>query len=218
MKIGVLGTGVVGKTIADALVARGHEVVMGSRLATGETVTAWADAAGERGTAGTFADAARAGDVVFHCTGGKVALAALEAAGAENLAGKILVELANPLDFSQGFPPSLTVCNTDSLAETIQRAHPEARVVKTLNTMNCGVMVDPGQLAGPTEVFVCGDDPDARAQVAAWLTQWFGWGAAIDLGDLSAARGLEAWLLLWPRLYQALGTADFNIRIVKKDA
>lgn len=142
-------------------------------------------------------------------------MAVLEQAGTSNLAGKILIDLANPLDFSNGFPPSLTVCNTDSLAEQIQRAHPGAKVVKTLNTTNVSVMVDPGRLAGPTDLFVCGDDPDARNQVAAWLTEWFGWGEAIDLGDLSAARGVEAWLLLWPRLYQALGTADFNIRVVR---
>jgi len=204
----------VGRTIATKLVSIGHEVRMGSRTADNDTAVGWAAEAGARASNGTFADAAAFGEVVFNCVSGRHTLAALESAGAQNLDGKVLVELANPLDFSTG-AMKLTVANTDSLAERVQRAFPGARVVKSLNTMNCDLMVDPTLLPEDTEVFVCGDDPGARAQVSAWLQEWFGWRAPLDLGDLTAARGLEAWLHLWLRLYGALGTTRFNLKIVR---
>jgi hypothetical protein len=186
---------------------------MGARSAGNEKAVAWARASG--GSEGTFADAAAFGEVVFNCTSGEHSLAALRQAGAEHLAGKILVDVANPLDFSKGFPPSLLVCNTDSLAEQIQRAFPQARVVKSLNTMNCRLMVEPARLPGDHEVFVAGNDAEARAQVAEWLRAWFGWKAPIDLGDLTAARALEMWLPLWLRLMGTLKTPDFNLRLVR---
>lgn len=213
MKHAVLGTGEVGRTIASKLASLGHAVRMGSRTPDNATAAAWAESAGADASHGTFADAAAFGDVVWNCTSGKHSHAVLAAAGA-HLAGKVLIDLANPLNFSQGFPPFLDVANTESLAEQLQAAHPEARVVKTLNTMANAVMVDPGRLAEPTEVFVCGDDADAKATVVGILGE-FGWESPVDLGGLSAARGTEAWLLLWTRLYGALGTGDFNIRIVK---
>jgi 8-hydroxy-5-deazaflavin:NADPH oxidoreductase len=140
MKLAVLGTGIVGATIASKLVALGHEVRMGSRTTGNERAVAWAEEAGAGASEGTFADAATFGEVVFNCTAGTASLEALSAAGEENLAGKVLVDVANPLDFSQGMPPTLAVCNTDSLGEQIQRAFPDARVVKTLNTVNAEVM------------------------------------------------------------------------------
>jgi predicted dinucleotide-binding enzyme len=214
MRIGVLGTGMVGTTIGSKLVELGHEVMLGSRMPDNEKATAWAAESG--GTHGTFADAAAHGELVFNCTAGAGSLAALEAAGAENLAGKTLVDVSVPLDFSQGFPPTLFVSNTDSLAEQIQAAFPDARVVKSLNTMNCLVMVDPSRVPGEHDVFVAGNDDDAKAQVAELLGS-FGWREAniLDLGDLTAARGLEMWLPLWLRVYGALGTGDFNLRIVR---
>src|SRR5262245_53747100 len=133
MKIGILGTGIVGRTLGDKLVELGHEVRMGARQAGNETATGWASAAGGRASAGTFADAAAHGEMVFNCTKGEVTLEVLRQAGADNLGGKVLVDVTNPLDFSHGFPPSLAVCNTDSLGEQVQRAVPQARVVKALN-------------------------------------------------------------------------------------
>ena len=161
MRIGVLGTGTVGETVASKLVEVGHEVTMGSREAGNEKAVAWSAAAGDAASEGTFADAAEFGEIVVNATAGQHSLEALEAAGATLLAGKVIMDIANALDFSQGFPPSLTVANTDSLAEQIQRAHPEAKVVKALNTVTAAVMVDPSSLGEPTNLFICGDDAGA---------------------------------------------------------
>jgi predicted dinucleotide-binding enzyme len=216
MKIGVLGTGIVGSTIASKLSALGHDVKMGSRSAGNETARAWAAGAGPGASEGSFADAASFGEVVFNCTAGVHSLDALEAAGAGNLAGKVLVDVANPLDFSQGMPPRLSVCNTDSLGEQIQRAFPEARVVKALNTLNCLVMVDPARVPGEHDAFISGNDDGAKAQVRELLGS-FGWPAEriVDLGDITGARGAEMYLLLWLRLFGAVQTGDFNVKLVR---
>lgn len=213
MKIAVLGTGMVGQQIARKLVALGHEVMMGSRTADNEKAAAFVEEAGAGARAGTFADAAAFGEMVFNCTAGVASLAALEAAGAQALGSKILLDLSNPLDFSKGFPPSLSICNDDSLGEAIQRAFPELRVVKTLNTMANPIMVEPGRIPGAHEVFVSGNDAEAKAEVTRFLREQLGWTQVIDLGDISTARGTEAWLLLWTRLYAALGHADFNLHL-----
>jgi 8-hydroxy-5-deazaflavin:NADPH oxidoreductase len=215
MRIAIVGTGMVGKTIGDKLVSIGHEVRMGSRSATNEAAVGWAKAAGARASCGTFADAAAFGEVVFNCTPGMVSLQALEAAGAANLAGKVLFDLSNPLDFSKGRPPTLSVCNTDSIGETIQRQFPDLKVVKTLNTMTCRLMVDAARVAGEHDVFVAGNDAEARHQVTGWLKEWFGWKAPIDLGDITASRALEMYLPLWLRLMGALKTGDFNLKVVR---
>jgi predicted dinucleotide-binding enzyme len=214
MRVGVLGTGVVGRTLASKLAELGHEVTMGSRRADNEDAAAWAAGAGA--SHGTFADAAEAGEIVVNATAGGASLDALAAAGPENLTGKLLIDVANALDFSAGFPPTLSVFGHDSLAEQIQRAHPDARVVKTLNTMNCDVMVDPARVPGEHDVFVCGDDDGAKAQ-ARELLEGFGWPAdsIVDLGDLTAARGTEAYVLFWLRLYGAFGTGDLNIKVAR---
>jgi predicted dinucleotide-binding enzyme len=216
VKIGVLGTGMVGRTIATRLAGLGHEVTMGSRTADNEAAAGWAETAGEPARHGTFADAAAAGEMVFNCTAGTASLAALEAAGADNLAGKVLVDVSNPLDFSRGMPPGLSVAGHDSVGEQIQRAFPDARVVKSLNTINCEVMVDPSRVPGSHAVFVAGDDDEAKAQVRGLLRE-FGWPetAIIDLGDIGAARGTEGYVLLWLRLMGVYGTPDFNIATVR---
>jgi 8-hydroxy-5-deazaflavin:NADPH oxidoreductase len=152
---------------------------------------------------------------VFNCTAGGVSLAALRLAGAENLAGKVLVDVSNPLDFSRGFP-ALSVCNTDSNAEQIQREFPDARVVKSLNTVNCNLMVDASRVPGDHDVFVAGDDAEAKAKVASILREDFGWRTVVDLGDLTGARPLEMHVLMWLRLYNALGTPDFNVHVVQR--
>lgn len=216
MRIGVLGTGSVGRTIATKLLELGHEVAMGSRSAESEALKEWLGEAGEDASGGTFADAAAAGELIFNCTAGTASLEALAAAGDENLAGKTLVDVANPLDFSGGFPPTLSVCNDDSLAEQIQAAHPQVRVVKALNTVNAAVMVDPGRVPGDHVIFVCGDDEAAKAQVCA-LLEAIGWAREriVDLGDLTAARAAEMYLPLWLRLMKTLGSAEFNISIAR---
>lgn len=214
MRIGVLGTGPVGQALATRLVEAGHEVTMGSRDPANPTARQWAATAGERAHAGDFAAAAAAGELVVNATSGVASLAALAAAGTGNLAGKVLADVANALDSSAGMPPTLAVPQGDSLAEQIQRAHPAARVVKTLNTMNADVMAHPELVAGEHDVFVAGDDEDAKATVTGLLGD-LGWPAAsiLDLGGLQAARGLESWLHLWLALRLAIGHNHFNLRI-----
>jgi predicted dinucleotide-binding enzyme len=214
--MGVLGTGMVGQALATKLVELGHEVTMGSRQAGNERAVAWAAGAGDLASQGSFADAAAFGELLFHCTAGMHSLAALGEAGVGNLAGKILIDIANPLDFSGGFPPTLAVCNTDSLGEQIQSTFPDTRVVKALNTMNCQVMVDPGLVAGDHAAFMCGEDADAKRQVRELLKS-FSWPAEriVDLGGIRAARGLEMYLPLWLSLMGATGGPNFNIAVLR---
>ena len=215
MRFGVLGTGTVGRTIAGKLVARGHEVLLGARDARNADAAAWAREAGSKASHGAFADAAAFGEIVFHCAMGAAALEVIRAAGPENLRGKLLVDVSNPLEFVEGAPPRLFTEGGESLAERIQAVASGAKVVKALNTVNAAVMVAPERLRGDHDVFVAGNDAGARARVAELLRTDFGWRSPIDLGDLTAARALEAYLPLWLRLYGVLRTPDFNIRVVR---
>lgn len=194
MRIGVLGTGMVGRAISGRLAELGHDVQVGSRTAGEGTVE--------------FADAAAHGDIFFNCTNGAASLDALGAAG--DLTGKVVIDVTNALDGSGG----LFVGNDDSLGERIQAAFPEARVVKSLNTINCNLMVDPSLVPGDHVVFVCGNDEDAKATVTSLLGE-FGWTPerVIDLGDITAARGTEQYLMLWLRLWRAVGGPQFNIAV-----
>lgn len=215
MKIGVLGTGMVGETIATKLVQLGHSVRMGSRTAGNARSAAWAEKAGSNGSAGTFGEAASFGEVLFVCTKGDGTIDALRAAGAPALAGKVVIDISNPLDFSKGMPPSLFVSNTDSLGEMIQRTFPEARVVKTLNTVNCRVMVEPSLVPGDHDMFLCGNDAEAKSTVRTILTSWFGWKHVIDLGDITNARATEQLLPIWVRLWGVLQTPNFNFHVAR---
>lgn len=215
MKIGVLGTGMVGKAISTKLVQLGHSVKMGSRTSNNEKAAEWAKASGANASQGTFADAAAFGELVFNCTSGMASLEVLKLAGANNLSGKVLIDISNPLDFSKGMPPTLSVCNADSLGEQIQRAFPAVKVVKTLNTMNCNIMVNPSLVPGSHDVFVCGNDAGAKSKVTEILKNWFGWKSVIDLGDITSARGVEMMLPIWIRLMGALQTPNFNFKIVR---
>jgi 8-hydroxy-5-deazaflavin:NADPH oxidoreductase len=217
MKIAVLGTGAVGQAIGSKLIELGHNVVMGSRTATNEKATAWKEKNGANASIGTFSDAANFGEIIFNCTNGNGTMEAIAAAGAENLNGKILIDISNPLDFSAGFPPTLSVSNTDSLGEQIQRAYPNVKVVKTLNTINCEVMVNPALLPGVHDVFMSGNDQGAKATVATILREWFGWQSVVDLGDISTARGAEMILPLWIRVMGAIKTPMFNFKLVKQE-
>ena len=225
MRIAVLGTGVVGRTLAARLDGLGHDVVTGTRDPAATMART------EPGGFGTppypqwqaehprvrllsFAEAAAFAELLLNATSGSAAMAALVAAGEPALAGKVLIDVSNPLDYSRGMPPTLDPVNTDSLGEQIQRAFPATRVVKALNTMNCQVMVDPGRVPGEHNVFLCGNDDVAKAAATALITS-FGWpaGSLIDLGDISAARGTEMLLALWLRLMGSFGHADFNFHI-----
>jgi 8-hydroxy-5-deazaflavin:NADPH oxidoreductase len=183
MKIAVLGTGMVGDAIGAKLIQCGHEVKMGSRTATNEKAADWVKKNGTHASQGTFADAASLGEIVFNCTHGVASLEALNLAGAHNLKNKILIDIANALDFSKGMPPSLVVCNTNSLGEQIQRAFSDTKVITTLNTMNCSLMVNPDLVAnGDHDIFISGNDMEAKTTVTKILRDWFGWKSIVDLG------------------------------------
>ena len=214
MRIAIIGTGTVGRTLARGLRRVGHDVVVGTRdpEETGRREE-WTDVGVPLMPLGTVAADA---DLVLNATNGLASLAALGEVGSDRLAGKVLVYVSNPLDFSQGFPPTLGVKDTDSLAEQIQRAFPEAQVVKSLNTVTASVMIDPGSVGdGDTTIFAAGDDAQARKQVVALLRE-LGWKDIIELDGLQNARGLEMWLPLWVRLMAALGTGEFNIKVVRE--
>jgi predicted dinucleotide-binding enzyme len=227
MKIGVFGTGVVGQTIAGKLAILGHEVMIGTR-----DVQATLARTGKDGSSpsafrgwleahptvklGTHAQTASHGELLVNATNGGASIDALKAARSADLSAKVLLDIANPLDFSKGMPPSLFISNTDSLAETIQRTFPALHVVKTLNTMNASLMVAPGLLPERTNVFMSGNEASAKAK-AKDLLMSFGWADAdiIDLGDITTARGTEQILPIWVRLYGALQSPLFNFRIVQ---
>jgi hypothetical protein len=222
MDVGVLGSGMVGRTLAGKIAETGQGVMIGTRDVgallgrEGENSFAAWHADHPAVKVGTFMEAARDGDIIFNATAGGVSNDAIQLAGEANLEGKILIDVANPLDFSAGFPPSLSVVNTDSLAEQIQRSLPRTRVVKALNTVNAAVMVEPQQIAGGDhDTFVCSNDDEAKATVTELLRTWFGWRSVIDLGDLSGARAMEMYLPLWLRLMGALGSPSFNIKVVR---
>ena len=215
MNIGVLGTGIVARTLGRRLVELGHSVALGSRDANHPAATEWLATVGTaRGSrAGTFADAATHGAVLINATSGAGSIAAIRSAGERNLHGKVLLDVSNPLDFSSG-ELHLSVVNTDSLAEQIQRSFPDVRVVKTLNTVNAEVMVHPERLPEETSMFVAGDDPEAKA-TAADLLRSLGWRSILDLGGITAARGMEMYLVLWLSIMQTQQGAMFNVKVVR---
>jgi predicted dinucleotide-binding enzyme len=226
MRIGVLGTGTVGQTLADKLKSLGHEVMVGTRdpEAAKSRMTSdqdWVRPFGEWHRAHpdvpvvAFSQAAQDAELVVNATNGAASLEVLKAAGSENLNGKTLIDISNPLDFSQGMPPSLFVSNTDSLAEQIQATFPGAKVVKTLNTVTARVMVEPGEVAGGDHtMFVAGNDAGAKEEVTRLLKEGFGWQDVVDLGDITAARSMEMYLPLWLRL-MATGGPMFNLKVVR---
>jgi predicted dinucleotide-binding enzyme len=225
MNIAVLGTGMVGRTLAARLHELGHTVVVGTRDPAATLARTDPDRMGNPPFSAwhadhqdvplsTFADAAAGAELVVHASSGSAAREVLGLAGSENLAGKTLVDVSNPLDASAGFPPTLFVKDTDSLGEQLQRAFPEARVVKTLNTMTAAIMVHPETLGASSTVFVSGEDADAKATVTELLRS-FGHDDVVDLGGIETARGAEMVMPVWLRLMGALGTPFFNFKVVR---
>ncbi len=226
MKIGILGTGMVGQTIAEKVLQLGHEVMMGTRDKQATLAKTGKDNFGRppfsewlknnsKVQFGTYSEAASFGEFIVNATSGMGSLDALKSAGEKNLSNKILLDISNPLDFSKGMPPSLTVCNTDSLGEQIQRNFPKTKVIKSLNTLNASVMVNPSMLQESTNIFLNGNDSNAKAEVKNLLIT-FGWNEKdiIDMGDITTARGTEQILPIWIRLMGTLQTPVFNFKIV----
>ncbi|WP_104168943.1 NADPH-dependent F420 reductase [Arthrobacter sp. SX1312] len=225
MRIAILGTGSVGRTLAARLIELGHDVTLGTRDAQATLARKEADALGNAPfadwaaanpdvTVRGFADAASGAEIVINATNGSASMDALARVGMEGLDGKVVLDLANPLDFSRGMPPTLLVKDTDSLGEQIQRAFPTARVVKSLNAVTADLMAHPGNLPEAGTVFVSGNDADAK-HIVTTLLEEFGHQDIIDLGDITTARGTEMLLPVWLRLYSALGTPAFNFKIVR---
>lgn len=212
-RISILGTGIVGTTIGSKLIELGYEVMIGSRSEDNSPAIAWANSQGEKAKHGTFAMSASFGEIVFNCTKGDKSLQALQLAGHENLQGKILVDLANALDFSHGMPPTLLIPNTDSLGERIQRQFPDVKVVKALNTINCKIMVNPNSLRDQGTIFIAGNDINSKAEISELLRS-FGWNNILDLGSIQSARSIEQLLPIWGSVMNALGTSAFNFKIV----
>jgi predicted dinucleotide-binding enzyme len=218
MKIGILGTGTVGEAIASALVDRGHHVMMGSRSATNDKIQAWMNKAGKGALGGTFNEAAGFGELLFICLNGEHAAAVAEQLHTENVAGKIIIDITNPLDFSQGTPPRiLDQYTVTSLGETLQQILPQAHVVKTLNTINYKLMVDAREVNGGNhDLFICGNNANAKNQAKHFLVDNFYWKpeSLIDLGDIQSARTMEAIVPFWVLVYRSMGTPLFNFKIV----
>jgi predicted dinucleotide-binding enzyme len=226
MKIGILGTGVVGQTIAEKLVQLGHQVMIGTRDKEATLAKAGKDNFGRppfsewlksnsKVQFGTYSEAASFGEFLVNATSGVGSIEALKMAGEKNLGEKVLLDASNPLDFTKGMPPTLTICNTDSLGEQIQRTFPKVKVVKSLNTLNAYLMTNPKLLPEPTNLFLNGNDDAAKAEVKKLLMS-FGWGEKdiIDMGDISTAKGTEQILPIWVRLWGTLQTPMFNFKIV----
>ena len=215
-KIGILGTGVVGTTIGTKLIWLDYEVMIGSRTASNEKSLSWVDKNGSSASAGTFEEAADFGEIIFNCTRGDAALEIFKQAGLNKFDNKTVIDISNPLDFSKGMPPTLIpeYVNTNSLAEEIQKLLPEANVVKTLNIVNCDVMVDPGLSNGEPTMFICGNNNDAKEEAKIFLYQ-FGWQDILDLGDIKNARAMEMILPLWVRTYGVTGNAHFAFRVMR---
>jgi len=216
-KIGILGTGIVGKTIGSKLIELGYEVMMGSRTLANEQASEWVKSAGATAWQGTFADAAKFGEVVINCSKGEFYVDVIKSAGEQNLANKTLIDISNPLDFSMGTPPVLmpALCNTNSLGEEIQKMIPATRVVKTLNIVTCEVMVDAKKCGGPATMFIAGNNTDAKEMVKKMLQQ-FGWTDIIDLGNIKHARSTEMMLPIWLSIYLSAKNASFGFKVVRE--
>lgn len=215
MKYGVLGTGNVARTIGDKLIELGHSVMLGSRTADNPQAAEWAKRHGEQAAHGTFADAARFGERIFNCVQGIHTLDALRMAGGESLAGKILIDQSNPFLYKEGnisLDPQYS--GWTSLGEEVQRMLPLTKVVKTLNYLHNYLMTHPDELPEPITGFYCGNDKEAKAEVAKLLAD-FGWRDTMDLGDISMSRYTEMLGAFWPAALNGTGHMRWGFRLVR---
>jgi len=215
-KIGILGTGMVGNTIGSKLIALGYEVKMGSRTTNNPKAAEWVQKNGKNASQGSFAEAASFGELVFNCTKGEHSLEVMKLAGIQNLAKKILIDISNPLDYSKGIPPILIpeLGNNNSLGEELQKMLPETHVIKTLNIVNCEVMVDASKCGGDATMFVAGNDAGAK-KITQSLLQQFGWTDILDLGDIRNARSTEMMMPIWLNAYMTLKNGYIGFKIVR---
>lgn len=214
MKFGILGSGMVATVFGAKLIELGHDVALGTR--NPDKLAEWASQIGKKAKIGSFEAAAKHADWIINATNGAGAMEALHLAGTDNLKDKIMIDISNPLDFSEGMPPILFVSNTDSLGEQIQRAFPQLKVVKAFNTLTAALMVEPESLAeGEHTLFISGNDPEAKVRVMEFVSGQLGWRDVIDLGDITNARAAEMLLPLWIRLYMKFGTPRFQFKIVR---
>ena len=223
MKIGIIGSGVVAQTLGAKFIALGHDVVVGTRdplkldekKKMADSLREWLAKTGNKGRVATFAEAATHGDILINATSGDISIEALKMAGADKVGPKVLIDTANVLDFSKGMPPRALASQDNCLAEQIQAAFPNLRVVKSLNTITSSLMVNPRALKdGEHTIFVSGNDKPAKAQVGELLAA-LGWTDILDLGDLSTARAPEMYMAMWLRLWGATGTGVVNVKVVR---
>jgi 8-hydroxy-5-deazaflavin:NADPH oxidoreductase len=211
--IGVLGSGEVGRRLAAGFRSRGHDVMIGSRDPSKPELAAWLEGAGEGIKSGTFADVAEFGELLVLAVLGNAAEAAIEAAGPERFSGKVVIDTMNPLDFSRGMPPGLSISGNDSLGERVQQALPDAKVVKAFNTIGSPFFVEPSFTEGAPTMFMAGDDDGAKATVGA-LIESFGWPAPVDVGGIEGSRELESLCILWVRLGATRGAWDHGFKLL----
>jgi len=215
-KIGILGTGMVGESIGTKLIELGYEVRMGSRTANNEKAMEWASKNGDRASTGTFNDAASFGELIVVCTKGDATVSVARSINPDLVKGKIIIVISNPLDFSKGMPPFLIpeLTNTNSLGEEVQKILSLANVVKTLDTVNCQIMVNPNKLSGPQTMFIAGNNSEAKKQVGELLEK-FGWNEIVDLGDITGARATEMMMPIWIRIMVTTNNVQFGFKIVR---
>ncbi|HTW77640.1 MAG TPA: NAD(P)-binding domain-containing protein [Thermoplasmata archaeon] len=214
MRVGILGSGAVGRALGTAFVEHGHEVTIGSQHTEKDELVAWRRASGPSARTATFAETARQGELLALCCLGEAVDAVIELAGPDHFDGKVLIDVTNPLDFSKGMPPGLFVGLTDSLGERVQRRLPRARVVKCFNIVPNARMGHPERHGEKPDMILAGNDPAAKAQVTEILRS-FGWSGAIDIGGIDSARWLEAMVPLWVRVATALGSYDVAFKVVR---
>ncbi len=221
MKIGIIGSGVVGQTLGAKLIELGHDLVLGTRdpkkldekKNMAGSLNEWLAGVKGKGKIVTFPEAAAHGEILINATHGQISVEALKMAQADKVGAKVLIDTANELDFSKGMPPGCLASQDHCLAENIQKAFPNLKVVKTLNTISAPLMVNPKVLKdGDHTIFMAGNDKEAKGKVSD-LLKTFGWTDILDLGDISAARAPEMYLSLWVRLYGTLQNGMINIKV-----
>lgn len=214
MRIGILGSGIVGRSLGKGFASNGHDVRLGTRTPEKQEVQEWLKTTKGKVSAGTFSETATYGQIIVLCSLGEATEAVIKVAGMKNFDGKLVIDATNPLDFSKGMPPGLFVGTTDSLGERVQRMLPNAKVVKCFNIVNNQTMINPRMKEGLPDMIICGNDEAAKREVAGLLKE-FGWGEPIDIGGIDGARWLEAYTALWVRLAIKLGNWGVAAKILR---